>query len=133
MEDVCTAPDREDTSSWPEGLRQLADIIGPEATLALAELKGGISIYVPKTPFAGCQLLPIIGEQALAALCRQYGGDWMNVPLGKFIDAYKPKILDLHGRGMSKRQIALKLGCTERYVREVTNSLRGPQQMRLPL
>jgi hypothetical protein len=133
MGKISTAQEHKDTSSWPEGLRQLADVIGPEATLALAEVKGGISIYVPKAPFAGCQLLPIIGEQALAALCKQYGGDWLNVPLGKFIDAYKPRILDLHGRGMSKRQIALKLGCTERYVREVTNAIRGPQQMRLPL
>ncbi|WP_028588250.1 hypothetical protein [Desulfocurvus vexinensis] len=125
--------DPQDMTHWPSGLRDVGEIIGPRAALALARMAGGVSYYIPKQPTEGHPFVGVIGAEAFAALCGVYGGDELTVPRGECDGAKKREILRLLAEGLPQRRIALATGATQRYVEMLAAQARRDQpQPRLP-
>lgn len=98
--------------SWGE----LAGLVGNDAAQALCSTRGGVTLYVPKVPDEGGELARILGMAALRKLVEVYGGEIIVTPNRRKEGPRKGKILDMLARGMSAREIALKLDVTQRYV-----------------
>lgn len=108
------------TSSWPPLLQELADTIGREPALVLAEEFGGVSEYIPLKAKSNHKFAKQIGMERMSILCETYGGIWMTIPRGVNLDPKKPQIQKMLGQ-KSHRQIARELGVSERYVRRIAN------------
>ena len=113
-------------------LRQIADLIGPKATLALCRNLGGLTYYIPKTAKDNHPFAAVVGKDALDKLCQSYGGERLDLPRGE--NAYKRAMVAglLKQGGLSVREIAKQVGCTERFVSMVRNE-RGKAMKPLPL
>jgi hypothetical protein len=109
-----------DTSTWPKGLREIADLIGPELALKVAEEFGGATLtYFPKRAKPSHAWAKLIGMEAWTILCNAMGGYRMFVPRGVFISPKKIQILELGAQGLTHNQIALRVKASARYVQEV--------------
>lgn len=114
------------TQSWPVGLRRLAEVIGPAAAVRLADAFGGAEkIYIPKKARIDHEFTAVIGLDRLEALCAEFGGQRIDIPRGAFKDLKKTQIMDAEG---SNREVALRLGVTQRYVRQVRVEVRDDDQ-----
>lgn len=124
----------EDSAITSVQLRQVAEAIGAAAAVRLAERFGGVQTYIPKLPGAGHAFAPVIGVEAVRRLAEIWGGSHLELPRGCFGRLKKAEVLRLLEDGLSKRQAALKAGCTDRYVRRLANGDAGDQaQGLLPL
>ncbi|WP_300551549.1 hypothetical protein [Desulfovibrio sp.] len=121
-------------AEWPQGLKDIADTASPEVALALAEEFGGVPIYIPKSPDAGCKLVPLIGLSALKRLASVYGGEWITVPRGSRAKDKKKDVRELLDDGLSFRETAIRAKVSLRYVAKVAAQVKAnPQQLTLPL
>lgn len=111
-------------ADWPQGLIDIAEVIGPEYALLLARYVGGVSSYVPKEPESYHKLAAIIGLPALRLLAAVYGGMWLEVPKYAAAKNKKVKIRQLLKDGASIRQTALNADATERWVTMVSKEMR---------
>ena len=104
-------------------LLEIAEVIGAPAALRLAEVHGGReSCYIPKTARRNHPWAQVVGWEAWRALCREYGGERLDIPRNAHAaETVKARMLALEHKGMSRREIATALRCTERYVRMVLN------------
>ena len=113
-----------DTRDWPQGLVDIASVIGPELTIKLAEKYAGVEkYYVPKlTNSVGLKhpWAAILGDNAWRAMCKAFGGQRINVPRGQKI-LKKRVIFELSESHpeLSHRTIALHAQTSESYVRRV--------------
>lgn len=110
--------------SYPE----LSDLIGADAARALCACLGGVPVYVPRKAADAASartLARIVGPRALDALCAAYGGAHIAVPNGRRAEPLKRRALAMLEAGRSRRDIALELGLTERYVRQLARQLRN--------
>lgn len=119
----------EDIRTWPQGLADIARVVGPRNAVALAEAVGGVETYIPKYPGADHPLTLILGAEAAKALAEVYGGLELVIPRGVFRNLKKAAIMDATG---SRRQVALALGVTERYVRKVANATKPADDGKQP-
>ena len=115
-------------ADWPQGLIDIADVIGPEPALLLAQHVGGVTSYVPKEPQDNHKLAKIIGLGALRLLASVYGGMWLEVPKYAAAKNKKVKIRKLLKQGASLRQTALDADATVRYVTMVSKDMRNEAQ-----
>lgn len=126
-----------DLDAWPEMLRTLATVIGPDRTLELAHACGGLDrVYVPKEPTASHEWARVLTSEEWTAVTRLLGGQRIRLPRGFYVNLRKRQILSLAETGLSHHQIALRAQVTERYVRMVLEGLRvgpaeDPRQTRL--
>lgn len=69
-----------DWGALPGGMRELREVVGPGAALAICAEWGGKTLYVPA--FAGPEhpLSRLLGEEAANTLCRAMAGDRLAVP-----------------------------------------------------
>lgn len=109
-------------SGFPPFLREIAEIIGPAAALALADQCGGVQWSVPRTPPENHRFTRAIGMEAAQLLCNEFGGDRITIPLGPTKQTLKRQILQSEG---SAAKVALQLGCSERHVYRVRNNGKG--------
>lgn len=107
--------------SWPIGLHRLAEVIGPASTVRLAEVYGGIRIYVRATPTVKDPIVQVIGIDKARLLAAEYGGRNLEIPRGAHKDLKKARIIDATG---PSRSVAQELGCTHRYVNKVRADLQ---------
>ncbi|OEU65802.1 MAG: hypothetical protein BA863_08925 [Desulfovibrio sp. S3730MH75] len=119
------------TSTWPPLLKELADMLGRECALVLAENFGGVSEYIPQKARADHDIAKQIGMERMGVLCKVYGGESITIPRGMNLNPKKPQIKKLLGE-KSHRQIARDLGVSERYVRLVANEQPKAMQGMLP-
>lgn len=108
---------------WPERLVGIAELIGRDAALRLAERFGGASHYIPRTPHYGHVFLQVIDFAALSKMCTAYHGDYFVVPRGP-MSAKKLAILACIDEGLSIRQTASKCGCSTGYVEYLRRNIR---------
>ncbi|WP_142851002.1 hypothetical protein, partial [Telmatospirillum sp. J64-1] len=106
----------DDTTTWPVGLQRLAEIVGAKAALQLADTIGGVRTPIPKKMNSDHPLAKLIGREEFAKLVYVYGGDTIEIPKGSFKRLLKAEILNAKG---STRSIALRVGCTQRYVKKL--------------
>lgn len=123
-----------DTSTWPDSLVQLAEVVGSEAALKLIDHFGGTRAHYiardvkPNHPWA-----QLMGIEAYTALVKAFGGTQIDLPRFHFRELKKRTIIDLwENTDLSKRQIALRVRATEGYVQSVCNQLTSePRQLDL--
>lgn len=112
----------------------LRDMLGETAATALCTHHGGVPLYVPRTAQADSKLARIVGVACLELLCAAYAGEWITVPNARKTAPRKGDVMRLLDDGISPAQIALQLGLTERYVRQVASVYKpAPKQLSLPL
>jgi hypothetical protein len=112
-------------------LPELASILGKDYARTFCLWRGGVELYVPKTPQPGHELAAIITWPGLRALAAQFGGEYITVPNG-CAEPQKGRIMKLLEQGRPKAQIASECGVTERYVYHVAAQL-GQLQPQLTL
>ena len=114
---------------WPQSLMELAEVVGPEAALAIAREFGGRGVYVPHTAYPGHIIEQVIGRGAFERLCKYHGGEELrDIPLAAALEN-KSALIRATARNypdLSHRAIAAALRTTERHVRRVLNGEDGP-------
>ncbi len=122
--------------TWPGVLADLAELIGEDEARALAQAEGGIDdLYIPETPTPDHPWARTLSAAAWARVAESWGGLRISLPRGTFIRLKKVEILELSEEGLSNRQIARRVGTTERYVRGIlgnTSSPVDPRQTTFP-
>lgn len=123
--------------TWPTVLAELADLIGEEATLALARAEGGLDrVYIPQEPTPDHPWAAVLGPELWARVVSARAGERIDLPRGDHIRLKKVEILDLAEEGLTNREIARRVGTTERHVRRILGAVAGsrpdPRQTDLP-
>lgn len=112
-----------DLNLLPGELREIAQIIGIPATMALVEQYGGVGLYVPKELREDHPLIALIGAENAQKLSQHYPGD--EIEIGK-AEAALREIRNQEIRSqypyLSQRQLALKYKTTERNIRKILDS-----------
>lgn len=118
-------------ASWVAA-EDLKELLGQEAAEALMQKRGGVDIFVPQKITAEHALAKLLGVAAAARLCNAYAQTYITVPNGR---KQKPKngaARELLAKGVPARDVALELGLTERYVRDILARAREtPEQASL--
>lgn len=119
--------------NWPDGLKVIVDVIGQDATLRLCGQFGGLKgVYIPRDPTTENRL-SVIGTEAWGALCEKFGGRYIDIPRGTYLNLKKARIFELAAAdpSLSQASIALQVGVTQRYVTSVLSSVQDPRQLDL--
>lgn len=113
----------------PPILIEIAEATGkPEIAWAILQELGGTKLYIPKKAQKNKALVRILGEENAALLSKHFGGILEDIPNCAALNSKKIAILDMEG---TTKEIALKLKCTERYVRSVKNPPIDKDQLSL--
>lgn len=111
--------------SLPQSVKDIADLLGTAAALALVKAYGGV--YV-KCPVAGGRdgktrrdLFAILGEEKANIFIRHYAGERVAVARchSSLRDARDTEIITKYDSGVSAAKLALEYGMTERNVRNI--------------
>lgn len=126
-----------DFDAWPDTLRELASLIGPETTLRLASRFGGLErVYVPKEATDNHPWTQVLSPVQWQKVITAWGGQRIDLPRGTYVTLAKRQILALAEQGIPHRQIAQRVHTTERHVRRVLQGLHitavDPRQTKLP-
>lgn len=70
-------------SGLPAVLRRIADAVGVEAALALADARGGRRIHVPKHMLAAHWIVREIGMERARRLAAVFGGEQIDLPASR--------------------------------------------------
>lgn len=108
----------------PSWLQGVANITSHETAVKLGAALGGMKIFIPQNPKEDSALVVAVGIEDAKKICAEFGGGmkWVDVPILRGCDRELMKINILHATGTT-REVALKLNCSERYVRRVRQDL----------
>ena len=106
-------------------IARLIALVGEERTLKLLELYAGTWVDLPASLTRRSRVAAQIGLEGARALYAEYGGARVYMPLAK-----KWRATAYRARGLTHRQIALRLGCNEP---QVGRYLRGAPARQLEL
>jgi hypothetical protein len=127
MSDTLATDHRAIMRGWPASLVEIAEVIGPAATLRLVDAYGGTVCYVPMQVDPEHRLAQAIGLDAAKKLVARYCGEKVEVAVLHVARTRKALIAQTPG-GVS--EVARALGVTRRWVRMVRNVARGdPRQI----
>lgn len=115
------------SSAWLT-LDWLNNNLGEEAAKNLIENFGGRSVYIPQDVYDNHILTKTVGHEAMRFLVEHFKREYVGIPKG--LTSRKPRIMTLFQDGLSKREIARRLGVTDRYVRQVVNPSKKPKHNR---
>lgn len=87
-------------------LDDIAEVLGEQATFALAEEFIGETIYIPQRPEAQPRIAEAIGQHLAWKLCDAFWRTYIPFPATVVIER---RVLDLCEQGMKKREIARRL------------------------
>jgi len=109
-----------DITLLPGVLREIAELIGLPATMAIVQQYGGVRLYVPKEITQDHPLIKLVGICNAVTLSDSYGGETLEIALAE--NALR-KIRDKEIRDqwptLSQRKLALKYRTTERHIRRI--------------
>lgn len=115
----------------PQSVRDLVEVIGLTAALALVEERGGTWLRVPKRTNEDHWLADIIGLPALQSLVRIYNGEAVNIP--RCVEALRSlrerQIVAELDSGVLCREVAVKYGYTEDGLRKLRRRVIGEIQL----
>ena len=115
----------EDIRPWPIGLRRIAAVIGAKEALRLVEAFGGTEDHhIPKKASPDHPFARVIEYEDLQKLCNTLGPCRLEIPRGTNLKPKKLQILEADG---PSREVARKLGVSQRYVRKVRQEFSIPQ------
>lgn len=112
-------------TNFPPKLQEIAEHIGEEAALQLADLFGGSRLWISNKEIPSDHPINQMPPESIARLQREYGGQYVFVPKAKSFRVAQRNQLMLAARsaGMSMRQIALEFSVNERDVYRIFKSL----------
>jgi len=107
-------------------LGELSQILGEEQLLRFLQRFGGTVLYVPLNPGVNHPITGVLGVRGAAKFASHFGGTTVCIPLGrKWVRAKQKKIIQgLLERKATCGQVALRVGCTQRWVRMVEKEAR---------
>lgn len=109
----------------PPSARELVEVIGVAATLAIIRHRGGIRLYVPIRAEPSHPLGHICGMEPFRRLVAHYRGEEIDIPLCRALR--EQEALAAHNEGESVAQLARQYGCTERTMRSMLKRARAMQ------
>lgn len=117
----------------PGCLREIADLIGIPATMAIVHHYGGVRLYVPKEIPADHPLAQMIGMGNAMTLSDAYGGETLEIARAEAaIREIRDNEIREQWPALSQRQLALKYNTTERNIRRIlTGCDHNEDQMQL--
>lgn len=100
-------------------LASLVELLGSDVTLKLVEAYGGTRRGVPKFMPAAHELRDLLGDAGFALLFQYFGGSEIAVPMARQwrFEVYK-------NRGLKTKEIARRIGLSERRVSQLLNGDR---------
>lgn len=116
-EDVVPGP------GWTGQMLEMADHIGPYATLLLVERFAGQNIYIPKDPARG-RLAEVIGQEKAAIMSRVYACNRLEIPRARAaLDrARRAPIVALARKGdMTVAEAAVRARTTRTFMSYLVN------------
>ncbi len=105
-------------------LGSLVELLGTETAVALIEAHGGTRISVPMSASAESPLRAELGDSGYLRLVQYFGGHLLQVPVAR-----KWRIEVYDARGMTRREMARRLGCTEATVYKFLGRKRDERQL----
>lgn len=111
----------------PAGLRQIAEVAGIEIAVKLAIAVAPERLHVPKRAH-GSRLEAIVGREAAEKIVAAFGGERIDIPLGK-----RALALHLLGQGVPVAKVAKLLKMARRSVQYLKNGSGNPDQLAFPL
>ncbi len=106
---------------------QIAHSIGGDAADKLIADFGGRRLYIPLAPGPGDLITRSIGLIPALAMAKVFGSDRLLIPVTSTHLRRRARIVAMRADHVSISRIALKLGCTERYVYKVLALCRAPE------
>ena len=111
----------------PPTLAAIAEVIGLQRTLSLAKKAGGTRLYFSKTAKPEHSLVQLVGLRAARDLANRFGGESLHVPNGRAaLNSYRARALRREGRTV--REIARKLGLSDRWISQLTRDIKSGGQ-----
>lgn len=106
------------------GIEDVVELVSQRAAMRLVEAFPGVVVYIPKKIHDDHKLMSI-GEQEATGLSRELGGCHITVPMS-YINPQQRRLLicKLASENMSRTDIALRVGCTERRVFQILSETR---------
>ena len=106
------------------GIDDVVELVSQRVAVRLVETFPGTVLYIPKKITADHELCAI-GEAEAKTLSRELGGSHIGVPMS-IISNEKRRLLiyKLASENISRREIALRAGCTERRVYQILGENR---------
>jgi len=110
-------------TALPGILAEIADVVGFEAAMAIADARGGTQVYIPPEPDAAHWLSQLIGGEAARAVAERLtcgvGGRRVDLPLGPAGCAarIRAEVDRLLSEGCSERDIAMRTRYSIRGIR----------------
>ena len=106
--------------------REVAELIGLPAALALAEWRGGTTLPVPRNPGPGHRISRAIGWHWAQILGRRYAGERVSIPTLKTVISPQRKrgIRADHAAGVTVIDLVGQYEVSERHVRKVLTEMK---------
>jgi len=105
----------------PASVRELVDVVGVDAALAIVHERGGVRLCVPRYARTDHWLVTVVGIDALEALVEVYAGEEIDIP--RCVDALRAlreqQIYNDYIDGSTQAALARKYGYTERGIRKL--------------
>jgi hypothetical protein len=110
-------------SSMSSSRQALTELLGADAVARLLAAFGGTELYIPSVPnMHACHpIAQSVGLDAAMLLAKQYGTGRGGYRISLPVNMKRDLILESAG---SSREVALKVGCSQRYVYSVRNAAR---------
>lgn len=112
----------------PTSLQDVAETLGVALALKLVQHFGGVELKVPHGLKPGHPLLAL-GEEDARRLCAFLGGGELYVPKRVTGTARPGDVASLEAQGMTRAQIARRLGLSQRHVRRLGISQRRERRL----
>lgn len=110
-----------DYQTLPSSIEEIAETIGVRLALKIVQVYGGSEAYFPKKPNDDHPVIQALGKEDGYAICKYMGGSVLSVPHCKPPRNALSAIRRLEAEGLSRSEIARRLGITQRHVRRVAN------------
>lgn len=116
--------------SLPQSIRDIIDLCGHDATMALVQHYGGRQLVVPygiKDGSTKRRLVKLMGLESATAFMEQYGGEWLTIAkCSAALRAMRDtEIQSDFKAGMSAARLAIKYGMCERNVKYRLKQVTG--------
>ena len=115
-----------DPDTWPDLIKEIAEVIGDEAALNLFIRFAGRHLNVPMKAITGHVIEETIGREAFVLLARAFGGSSLKVPGGHklLLKDRNIKIVKDFLRGIKLCDLATKYQLTDRQISTIVNTTR---------
>ena len=111
-----------DARPMPASIEEIAETIGMRLALKIVQTYGGMEIKFPKNPHDQHAVILALGKEDGYEVCKYMGGSLLSVPHCRPPRSMKADIRRLEAEGLSRGEIARRLGITQWWVREVANA-----------